>query len=146
MKISRREFSIGLSGAMAAPVVPTVMAKTVAAPFDVTPFVHPDLRAAAEQLKAFRTGGDITGASLEGARKGQSAYVLPPLEAPAYREAIIPGPRGNPNLRPRALHVSGSHPSVKCLSTNSTSRASEIAPNPRRTALAKETAELDETE
>ncbi|MCB2076158.1 MAG: alpha/beta hydrolase [Novosphingobium sp.] len=84
---------------MAAPVVPTVMAKTVAAPFDVTPFVHPDLRAAAEQLKAFRTGGDITGASLEGARKGQSAYVLPPLEAPAYREAIIPGPRGNPNLR-----------------------------------------------
>lgn len=98
MQISRRNLTLGLAGATVTPWLGTAAAAT-AAPFDVMPFVHPDLRGMAEQLAKFRMGGDVSDATLAGARKGQSAYTMPPLAAPAYREAIIPGPKDNPALK-----------------------------------------------
>lgn len=99
MKINRRDLTIALSGSLLAPSIPSALARPAPAQFDVMPFVHPDLRGMVGQIMAFRGSGDITAANLDAARKGQSAFTPPPLEAPSWREAIIPGPRDNPQLR-----------------------------------------------
>jgi len=99
MTFSRRNFTVTLSAAVGAALAPRALARTGPAPFDVTPYVHPDLRGMVGPIMAFRAGGDMSAATLEAARKGQSAYALPPLATPAWREAIIPGPRDNPQLR-----------------------------------------------
>lgn len=120
MQISRRNLTFALAGTMAAPWISRAAAKAAEVPFDVMPFVHPDLRGMAGQIAKFRAGGDVSDATLAGARRGQSAYTMPPLGAPAYREAIIPGPKDNPDLkvyvinggdkgklRPAILHMHG---------------------------------------
>ena len=120
MQISRRNLTLGLAGTIAAPWVHGAAAKSAEAPFDVMPYVHPDLRPMAGQLAKFRANSFVSDATLADARKGQSAYIMPPLAAPAYREEIIPGPRDNPALkvyvindgdkgkpRPAILHMHG---------------------------------------
>lgn len=120
MQISRRNLTFTMAGTMAAPWIPGASAKTAEAPFDVLPYVHPDLRAVANQVAKFRAGGDISDATLANARKGQTDYMMPTLVTPAYREELIPGPRDNPRLkvyvindgdkgkpRPAILHMHG---------------------------------------
>ena len=120
MRISRRDVTVGLAGTLALPLIPASIAKPVSQPFDAMPYVHPDLRPMLDQIAKFRTGGDVSAATLLGARKGQAAYTFPPLAAPAYREEVIPGPKDNPALkvyivnngvrdkpRPAILHMHG---------------------------------------
>lgn len=96
----RRLLRASALGAAMAPAVmaPTALARAATGPFDVMPFVHPDLRGMVKQLMAFGSG-DITAERLEAARKGQGAYTSPPLDTPAWREVIVPGPKDNPQLR-----------------------------------------------
>lgn len=120
MQITRRNLTFALAGTMAAPWIPGAAAKSANTPFDVMPYVHPDLRPMAKQLASFRAASFVSEATLHNARKGQSAYTMPPLAAPAYREEIIPGPSDNLGLkvfvindgdkgkpRPAILHMHG---------------------------------------
>jgi acetyl esterase/lipase len=88
-------------------------------PFDITPYVHPELRGALPQLMG-RSAAVPTDANLKMFRQGAASYAQPPLPAPAWSEKRIPGPSGAPEvtiyivkgsssgpLRPIVLYIHG---------------------------------------
>lgn len=121
--MTRRDF--GFQGGMAAlalaadGMVPARLAAVGVSPdkpFDLMPYVHPELRPMVKPIQGMISGPlDMT--TLAAVRK--SAFSLPPLPAPAWVERLIPGPGGAPDvrifiinakadtLRPAILHTHG---------------------------------------
>jgi acetyl esterase/lipase len=80
--------------------------RALAAPaaFDVTPFVHPDLRGLATAMRA--QGNDALDAqTLAQNRKQMTAYMGAPLPAPAWRQEMLPGRKGQPPVRVYAINA-----------------------------------------
>ncbi|GAC1576475.1 MAG: hypothetical protein NVS3B27_21480 [Novosphingobium sp.] len=97
--LSRRELAFSGLAAFAG-------GRALAAPaaFDVTPFVHPDLRGLATAMRA--QGNDVLDAqTLAQNRKQMMAYMGAPLPAPAWRQEMLPGRKGQPPVRVYAINA-----------------------------------------
>jgi len=97
---SRREMgkSLGVAALGLGLSVRGHAAPQTARPFDIMPYVNPELRPMVAPLLAGARGA-MTAETLPQSRKGALGYARPPLDAPAWSERIIPGPRGAPDLR-----------------------------------------------
>lgn len=118
--ITRREFGLfSAAGAVSLLSGTRSFAKEapVAAVFDPTPYVHPELRPFVKAMLSF-TPPTFTTDMLATARR--NSFGLPPLAEPSWREKMIPGPTGAPAvrvfivngtpgaaLRPAILHIHG---------------------------------------
>lgn len=118
-QITRRRFGLFAGGAgltlAGRPALAAAAGK--APPFDVMPFVHPQLRGMAAGIAKMRMGG-LTAKTLPAARAAMP--VLHPHAAPAFEMRTIPGPTGAPDVtvyvinagargapRPAILHTHG---------------------------------------
>ena len=115
--LSRRQFARQLCMATVGLVVSTPLGAV--APFDVTPYVHPELRPMLPRLLPMSKAVP-TAANLVRMREGARAYASPVLAAPAWTEKSIPGYGSAPDvqvfivnakndgsLRPCILHTHG---------------------------------------
>ena len=94
--LTRRE--LALSGLAAFAGGRALAAPTTAGTFDVTPFVHPDLRAMVAPMRA-QIGNDLNAQTLAQNRKQMMAYMGAPLPAPGWAQEILPGRKDQPPVR-----------------------------------------------
>ena len=100
--LNRRELALsGLAAfaggqALAAPAAP--------GSFDVTPFVHPDLRGVVAPMRA-QAGGELNAQTLAQNRKQMMAYMGAPLPAPGWAQEMLPGRNGQPPVRVYAINA-----------------------------------------
>lgn len=101
--LTRREFALAslatLAGgrALAAPAAPTNG-------FDVTPFVHPDLRSLALAMRP-QGNDELNAQTLGEARKRMIASTGAPLARPGWAEELLPGRNGQPPVRVLAINA-----------------------------------------
>ena len=102
-QLTRRDFgkmagtvatSLGLSGLGTSPL--RAAAPDSVQPFDIMPYVHPELRPMVKPIMSMDTA-PLNSATLAAFRR--RTFSMPPLAAPAWVEQIIPGPTGAPDLR-----------------------------------------------
>ena len=99
--LTRRE--LALSG-LAAFAGGRALAAPAPAAFDVTPFVHPDLRAMVAPMRA-QIGNDLNARTLAQNRKQMMAYMGAPLPAPGWAQEILPGRKDQPPVRVYAINA-----------------------------------------
>lgn len=99
--LTRRE--LALSG-LAAFAGGRALAAPAPAAFDVTPFVHPDLRAMVASMRA-QIGNDLNARTLAQNRKQMMAYMGAPLPAPGWAQEMLPGRKDQPPVRVYAINA-----------------------------------------
>ena len=66
--------------------------------FDVTPFVHPDLRSVVAPMRA-QTSDALTARTLSAQRKRMIGFMGAPLAAPGWAQEMLPGRKDQPPVR-----------------------------------------------
>ncbi|WP_295637260.1 alpha/beta hydrolase [Novosphingobium sp.] len=99
--LTRRE--LAFSG-LAAFAGGSALAAPSPATFDVTPFVHPDLRAMVAPMRA-QIGSDLNAQTLAQNRKQMMAYMGAPLPAPGWAQVMLPGRKDQPTVRVYAINA-----------------------------------------
>lgn len=87
-------------------LVPLSARAATDAAFDITPYVHPELRGVLPHFK-LRSAAVLTDANLDTFRKGAASYEQPPLPSPAWSEKRIPGAPGDPDV---TIHIANAAP------------------------------------
>ena len=100
--LTRRE--LALSGLAALAGGRALAASGGPAGFDVTPFVHPDLRAMVAPMRA-QVGGELNAQTLAQNRKQMMAYMGAPLAAPGWAQEMLPGRNSQPPVRVYAINA-----------------------------------------
>ena len=101
LALTRRELALAGLVALAAN---RALAAPQAVGFDVTPFVHPDLRAMVGPMRA-QAGEDVTAQTLVQNRKRMMAFMGAPLAAPGWAQEVLPGRNGQPPVRVYAINA-----------------------------------------
>jgi acetyl esterase/lipase len=100
--LTRRELAVSglaaLSGGRALAAAPA------SGTFDVTPFVHLDLRSVVAPMRA-QIGNDLNPQTLLQNRKQMMAYMGAPLPAPGWAQEMLPGRNGQPPVRVYAINA-----------------------------------------
>ena len=100
--LTRREMA--LSGFAAFAGGQALAAPAAPGSFDVTPFVHPDLRGVVAPMRA-QAGGELNAQTLAQNRKQMMAYMGAPLPAPGWAQEMLPGRNGQPPVRVYAINA-----------------------------------------
>jgi acetyl esterase/lipase len=116
--ISRRQFGLFAGAGVLAAASRAYAGAAVAPAFDPTPYVHPELRPLMAQIRKVVSGEPLTSATLAARRKMN--YMRPPQAAPAYVERMIPGRKGDPDVRVYVINAgaAGAAPRAAILHTH----------------------------
>jgi acetyl esterase/lipase len=95
-QLGMASFGLASAGVLSAPL--QAASNDSATPFDITPYVHPELRRLVPQLLPM-SAAIPTKEVLPRMRKEFGAYSMPALPVPAWNERSIAGPTGAPDVR-----------------------------------------------